>query len=70
MSGFVLHPEALKRLQETWEFIASDNPEAADRVFREIHDALRALVPFPQLGQVRSDFHVAAGRDFPLCGGF
>jgi plasmid stabilization system protein ParE len=55
MSGFVLHPEALTDLNEIWEFIAADNPGAADRVLGEIYEAIRALVPFPQVGHRRSD---------------
>ncbi|MFI5094371.1 MAG: type II toxin-antitoxin system RelE/ParE family toxin [Candidatus Acidiferrales bacterium] len=55
MSGFVLHPEALTDLDEIWEFIAADNPAAADRVLEEIHEAMQALVSFPQLGHDRSD---------------
>ena len=55
MTGFVLHPEAFADLNEIWEFIATDNPEAADRVLDEIHDAIRALVCFPQLGHTRAD---------------
>ena len=30
MSGFVLHPEATTDLEEIWEYIASDNLDAAD----------------------------------------
>jgi len=55
MSGFVLHPDAFADLDEIWEFIAADNLSAADRVLEEIHEAIRALVPFPQLGHRRSD---------------
>jgi plasmid stabilization system protein ParE len=55
MSGFVLHPGALADLNETWEYIAIDNLNAADRVLGEIEEAIRALVPFPQQGHVRSD---------------
>ncbi|MGB7462467.1 MAG: type II toxin-antitoxin system RelE/ParE family toxin [Candidatus Acidiferrum sp.] len=32
MSGFVLHPEAFKDLDEIWEFIATDSLNAADRL--------------------------------------
>ena len=52
MSGFVLHPDALSDLTEIWEYIASDNPGAAGRVIEEIYDAIRALVPFPNVGTV------------------
>jgi len=55
MSGFVLHPAALADLEEIWEFIAADNVDAADRVLMEIHEAIRALVRFPQQGHIRSD---------------
>jgi len=55
MSGFVLHPDALTDPTEIWEYIAADNPSAADRVLAEIQEAIRALVPFPQLGHVRPD---------------
>jgi plasmid stabilization system protein ParE len=55
MSGFALHPEALKDLEEIWEFIAADNPSAADRVLEEIFEAIRALIPFPKAGHGRSD---------------
>ena len=60
MSGFVLHPEALTDLDEIWEYIAADNPGAADGVLEEIYEAIRALVPFPQQGHRRSDL-----TDFP-----
>ncbi len=42
MSGFVLHPDALTDLTEIWEYIATDNPDAADRVLEEIRDAMSA----------------------------
>jgi len=48
MSGFVLHPDAFLDLDDIWEFIAADNLNAADRVLEEIHETIRALVPFPQ----------------------
>ena len=58
MSEFVLHPDVLTDLTEIWEFIAADYPDAADRVLEEFHEAIRALVPFPQSGpqSPRSDF--------------
>jgi len=55
MSGFVLHPDALADLDEIWEFIAADNLGAADGVLEEIYEAIRALVPFPQVGHGRTD---------------
>lgn len=55
MSEFVFHPGALTDLSEIWEYIAADNPNAADRVLDEIQEAIRALVPFPQSGHRRPD---------------
>jgi antitoxin ParD1/3/4/toxin ParE1/3/4 len=55
MSGFALHPSAISDLEEIWEFIAVDSPDAADRVIEEIHEAIRGLVPFPESGHRRSD---------------
>ena len=55
MSGFRLHPEAYTDLDEMWEYIAQDSPDAADRVRDEIFDAIQALVPFPHQGQHRTD---------------
>jgi plasmid stabilization system protein ParE len=66
MSGFVLHPEALTDLTEIWEFIAADNPGAADRVLEEIREAIRALVPFPQVGHSRADLTSRPLRFRPL----
>ena len=39
-SGFVLHPDALADLKQIWEFIATDSPDAANRLLDEIHDAI------------------------------
>ena len=53
MTGYALHPEALKDLDDIRENIAEDNPDAADRTTTEIFDAIRALVPFPHQGYRR-----------------
>jgi plasmid stabilization system protein ParE len=55
MSEFVLHPDALKDLEEIWEYIAADNPDSADRVREEIYDTIKSLVPFPYVGHNRLD---------------
>ncbi len=66
MSGFVLHPDAFADLDEIWEFIAADNPAAANRFLVEIRDAIRGLVPFPQLGHSRSDLTSRPLRFHPV----
>ena len=55
MPGFVLHPEAYTDLDEIWEYIATDNLDAADRVLEEIYQTLRSLVAFPRQGHARPD---------------
>jgi plasmid stabilization system protein ParE len=46
MTGYAFHPGARDDLDEIWDYIAADNPDAADRVITEILDAMRAVVPF------------------------
>ena len=55
MSEFVLHPDALKDLEEIWEYIAADNLDVADGVREEIYEAIKSLVPFPYIGHIRPD---------------
>jgi plasmid stabilization system protein ParE len=49
------HPEAWIDLEDIWEFIADDNPGAADRVIEDILDTIEKLVPFPHQGYRRPD---------------
>ena len=55
MSGFVLHPEAAKDIDEIWQYIAADNLNAADRILEQIYEAIRSLVTFPHQGHRRAD---------------
>ena len=66
MSGFVFHPDAVADLNEIWEYIAADSPDAADLIMEEIHEAIRALVPFPQQGHRRSDLSSRPLRFHPV----
>lgn len=50
MTGYDFHPEAEIDLDEIWEFIAQDNPRAADKVTEDILSALSALVSSPHIG--------------------
>ena len=47
MITYDLHPEVRRDLDEIWDFIGADDPEAADRLIAEIVDAIDALIPFP-----------------------
>jgi plasmid stabilization system protein ParE len=55
MITYDFHPEVASDLDEIWDFIAADNPDAADRVIAEIVAAIDALVPFPRQGHRRPD---------------
>jgi plasmid stabilization system protein ParE len=55
MKRFVLHPEAFADLNEIWEYIATDSPDAADRVLDEMYEAITSLARFPQAGHSRPD---------------
>lgn len=54
-SGYALHPEAFADLDEIREYIARDNPDAADRVIEDIFEIFRSLASAPQRGFRRSD---------------
>jgi plasmid stabilization system protein ParE len=55
MTGYDFHPEADLDLDEIWEFIAQDNPTAADKVTEDIVAAIEALVSSPRMGHRRPD---------------
>lgn len=55
MSLFVLHPGALQDLNEIWDYVASDSPDAAARFVEEIYQTIQSLVPFPFVGHSRPD---------------
>jgi plasmid stabilization system protein ParE len=43
MSAYVLSPEALQDLQIIWDFIATDNANAADKFLDEFFDTFEKL---------------------------
>ena len=54
-SGFALHPAAADDITEIWEYIAKDNPFAAERVRQDLLEGVRKLVAFPRQGHFRPD---------------
>ncbi|MSV31558.1 MAG: type II toxin-antitoxin system RelE/ParE family toxin [Bryobacterales bacterium] len=62
MKRFVLTPDAAQDLDDIWEYIAADSPEAADRLIGEIYDQLLALASTPGMGHRREDL----AEDRPL----
>lgn len=55
MITYDFHPGVRRDLDEIWDFIATNNPAAADRLITEIIGAIDALVPFPGVGNRRRD---------------
>jgi plasmid stabilization system protein ParE len=50
LNAFELHPEVFADLDEVREYIANDNPDAADQFVLEIFEAIRSLVRQPHQG--------------------
>jgi plasmid stabilization system protein ParE len=55
MTRFRFSPEASADLFEIWNFIAQDNPEAADRVETAIYDTCAFVAQTPLVGKIRKD---------------
>lgn len=55
MTGYKFHPEAEIDLDDIWDFIAENNPAAADRLTNQIIASIEMLVTAPQLGHRRTD---------------
>ncbi len=54
-NGYELSPEAFQDLQDIWDYITEDNPDAADRIQDEIIVDCESLVKTPGKGHVRED---------------
>src|SRR5436853_7179672 len=66
MADYVYSPEARIDLLEIWEYIAKDDLDAADRVEREIEEAILKLVRHPKLGHLRRDLTSRPVRFWPI----
>lgn len=55
MSSFRFHPDAVLDLEEIWDYIAEDNPDAAGRIIADIFESLQTLTAFPHQGFQRPD---------------
>ena len=55
MKTYSLTSQAAVDFQDIWDYIASDNLSAADRVIAEIAKALQGLADRPGKGHVRQD---------------
>jgi plasmid stabilization system protein ParE len=55
MTPYILAPEALLDLQELWDYIATENLDAADRMIDTLFAAFERLAAMPGLGHRRED---------------
>jgi toxin ParE1/3/4 len=53
VSGYGLHPGAYDDIDAIREYIAEDNPDAADRIVTEIFESIGSLVSLPNFGYRR-----------------
>jgi toxin ParE1/3/4 len=58
-------PQAEQDLLEVWDYIAADNPVAADRLLDRIGHLCDRLAEFPEMGRERSELAPAL-RSFPV----
>ena len=65
-AAYDFHPEARLDLREIIDFIADENPSAADRVLTEILDKLASLARFPHQGHHRTDLTARPLRFFTV----
>ncbi|MFZ0320753.1 MAG: type II toxin-antitoxin system RelE/ParE family toxin [Candidatus Sulfotelmatobacter sp.] len=66
MPAYVLSPDALQDLQNIWDFIASDNAAAADKLENEFFEAFEMLAERPRMGHTRSDLTERDVRFWPI----
>jgi antitoxin ParD1/3/4 len=66
MPGYVISPEALEDLQNIQDFIALDNPKAAERVIEQLFAAFESLAKFPHKGHLRPDLTKRNVRFWPV----
>jgi toxin ParE1/3/4 len=55
MSAFRLHPQAVRELDDIWEYIAADTIPSAERVIDELESACVRLSKAPRAGHLRPD---------------
>jgi plasmid stabilization system protein ParE len=51
MAKLVWTEEAVRWLENIFEYIAEDNPQAATETVQGIYDRTQALIDFPEMGQ-------------------
>lgn len=55
MTPFVLTRLARQDLEEVWDYLAAENPTAAERVLTRIEETIMKLAKAPGMGDLRED---------------
>ena len=55
MTSYIVSPLARADLDEIWQYVAQDNPPAADRLLAAFYERFLLLAKQPLLGQVRDE---------------
>jgi plasmid stabilization system protein ParE len=55
MTGYAFHPEVENDFDAIVSFIGQNRPDAAEKVYRAILDAIATLAPLPHRGHRRPD---------------
>jgi toxin ParE1/3/4 len=63
---FQISKRASDDLDAIWDYIARDNPDAADRLEQKLHDAMTLLSRMPRAGRTREDLPGGVYRSFPV----
>ena len=66
MPAYALSPDTVKDLQYVWDFIASDNEAAADKLENDLFEAFVLLAERPGIGHTRSDLTERDVRFWPV----
>ena len=66
MPKYILSHKALNHLQSIWNFIANENPKAADRIVDELSAAFEYLAEWPGSGHARPDLTERELRFWPV----
>ncbi len=54
MTRYVIAPEAERDIEGIWDYIATDNPTAADRLLDIFHEKMELAIDFPGMGKPRA----------------
>ena len=66
MSQYSLSPEAAQDLYEIWQFIATDNEDAANRIEWELYETFGRLAKMPRMGRSRPELTLRPVLFFPV----